>query len=115
MAGARAHLPGGQGSEVDMRPFLLDGFTVRPSNTFREVEGIICLTGSTVTGKVKFWDQVGELVAVYIQVWMVQGKTFKMVDRPFASNVVRNHDVMNGNTLQNGCNDVVCVDVPGRL
>ena len=67
----RAHLPSGQGSEVDMCPFLLNSFAARPPNTLREVEGILRLTGSTVTGKMEFWDQVGVLELIDIQVWVV--------------------------------------------
>ena len=115
MTSTGAHLPSGQSSEIDMRPLLFDGFAVCPPNTFREVEGIVCLTGSTVTRKMEFWDQVGELEVINIQVRVVLGKTFEMMNRPFASNVVRNHDVTNSDVFEYRRNDVVSIKVPRQL
>ena len=60
MTSTGTHLSSGQSGKIDMRPLLFDGFAMRPPNTFREVEGIVGLTESTVTRKVKFRDQVGE-------------------------------------------------------
>ena len=51
-----------------------------PPNALREVEGILCLTRSAVARKMKFWDQVGELEPVDIEVWVVLGETFKMMN-----------------------------------
>lgn len=98
-----------------MCPLLLNSFAVRPPNTFREVEGVIRLAGGAMTRKVKFRDQVRELEVFDIQVWVVLGKTLKMVDRPFAGNVIRNHNIANGNTFQYGRDDIICVDEPRRL
>lgn len=80
MSSTRAHLPSGQGHKVDVRPFLLNSFTMRPSHPFCEVERVIGLTGKTVARKMKLRDQVGELEPADIKVWVVLGKTPEMVD-----------------------------------
>ena len=98
-----------------MRPFLLNSFAMHPPNTLHEVEGILRLTGSTVTGKMEFWDQVGELELINVQVRVVLGETIEMMDQPFTGNVVRNHNIVNGDTLQYRCNDVVHIYVPRQL
>jgi len=43
-----------------MGPLLLDGFAVRPPNTFREVEGIFRLAWRAVTREVELWDEEGK-------------------------------------------------------
>ena len=98
-----------------MRPFLLNCFTVRSPNAFRKVEGVFRLTGSTVTRKMKFWDQVEELEAVSIQGRVVLSKTIKVTDRPFTSNIVGYHDVLNSDTFQYARDDIVCIQVSRRL
>ena len=96
MTGTGPHLPSRQGCKVDVRPLLFDSFTMSPPNAFREVKGVLRLTQSAMTGKMKFWDQVRELEGVDVEVQVVLGETLKVVDRPFAGNVVGNHDITNG-------------------
>jgi hypothetical protein len=59
----------------------------------------------------KFWNQVGELEVVDIEVGVVVKKTAEVMDGPFASDVVRNNDVANGHTFQHRCDDIIRVDV----
>ena len=113
--GAGAHLPSGQSCEVDVRPLLLDSFAVCPPNSFCKVEGVVYLAGSAVTGEVEFRNQIGELEVVHVDVWVVLGETFEMVNRPFTRDVIRDHDVANGRTFQHRCNNVIHVYVPGQL
>ena len=80
MTSARAHLLSGQSGKVDMCPLLFNSFTVCPPNPFCKVEGVLRLTGSTMTRKVKFRDQIGEPEVVGIEVWVVLGQTFKEVN-----------------------------------
>ena len=80
MTGARSHLPSGQSGEVDMSPLLFNRLPVRPPNVSCKVEGVLCLAGSTMTGKVEFWDKVRELEVVEIEVWMVLGKSLEVVN-----------------------------------
>jgi hypothetical protein len=111
MTGTGAHLPSGQSGKVDVGPLLFNRLPVCPPNTLREVEGEICLAGSAVTWKVEFWDEVRKLEVVDAEVWVVLGESVEVMNRPFASNVVRKNDVRNSHVLQHRCNDVVRVDV----
>jgi len=111
MTGARAHLPSGQSSEVDVGPLLFNRLPVRPPDTFCKVKGVLRLAGGTMTGEVKLWDKVRKLEFVDIEVRVVLGKPLEVMNRPFASNVVRNDDVGNSYIFQHRCNDVICINV----
>jgi len=111
MTGARAHLPSGQSSEVDMGPLLFNRLPVRSPDTFCKVEGVLRLAGSAVTGEVKLRDKVRKPEVIDIEVRVVFGKPLEVMNRPFASNVVRNNDVGNSYIFQHRCDDVIGVNV----
>ena len=52
-------------------------------------------------------------VGPQFEVWVVLGKTLKQINCPFASDIVGNHDVVNGGIPQYECDDVICIYIPG--
>lgn len=98
-----------------MCPFLFYRFTVGSSNASRVIERILRLAGCAVTRKVKFRDIVGEFKIFHIEVGMVLGETFEVMNRPLAGNVVRDGDTFNSDVLQDRGEDVVCINVARSL
>lgn len=94
-----------------MCPLLFDSFTVSPPNALCKVERVICLARGAMAWKMEFGDKVRELEEIDVKVRVVLGETLKVMDGPFASDVVRNNNIGNDHVFQHRCNDIICVDV----
>lgn len=92
MAGTGAHLPSRQSGEVDVGPLLFDRLPMRPPYTFCKVKGEICLTRCSMAREVEFWDEIVKQELLDVEIWVVFGEAFEEINRPFTSDVVRNHD-----------------------
>lgn|ERR1700753_398352 len=71
VTGTRTHLPGGQGSKVHIRPTLFDCLAMSPANPFCVVKRVGCLARCTVTRKMEFRNEVGQLEAADIEIGVV--------------------------------------------
>ena len=111
MVCARTHLSCRQGSKVDVRPLLFHSFTVSSPNTPHIIERIIRLARFTMTGEMEFRDVVGEFKILNVEIRVVLGETFEMIDRPLAGNIIGNGDVLNSDIFQDRGENVICIDV----
>jgi hypothetical protein len=71
LTGTRTHLPGGQGGKVHTRPTLFNCLAMSPANTFRIVKRVVGLARCTVTGKMEFGNEIGQLQAADIEIGVV--------------------------------------------
>ena len=88
MTSTWTHLPCRQCSKVAVRPALLNGLTVSPTNSLRIVERVIYLTRRAMARKVEFWNVVRNLEPPNIEIGVVFCGPLEVVYGPLASNVV---------------------------
>jgi hypothetical protein len=62
--------------------------------------------------KMEFWNEIRELQLLDVKIGVIVANSSEMVDRPFASDVVRYDDVADGKTSQHGRDDIVRIDIP---
>lgn len=114
MTSSRTHLPSGQSGWVDTRPALLDRLAVGPTDADCVIERIICLARGTVARKMEFWNEVGELQVLDIEIGVVVGNSLEMMNGPFACNIVRDDDIADSEPFQDRRDNVIRVYVSVR-
>lgn len=75
------------------------------------IERIPRLAGRAMTGEVEFGDIVREFETLKIKIGVVLSKTFEVVDRPLAGDIIRDDNVFDRYVFQDRGENVVRIDV----
>ena len=62
----------------------------------------------------EFRNEIREMEVLDVEIGVIVGNPFEMVNRPFASNIIRDDDVWDGEAPQHRRNDIIHIDVPAQ-
>lgn len=64
-----------------------------------------------MTGKMEFRDVTRDFKVLDVEIGVVPLEAIEEMDRPLAGDIIGNHDMSNAGILQDGSEDVVCIDI----